>query len=413
MPILLWNGILTGQVTFPFIYSESRAQTTLQLVSGGHKRALVPGFAASADACVSFDGLRVLFSGKQKASDPWQIWEIAIAGGAPRRITNGKDDAIAPFYLPAGKLVYSQRTGQGLQLEIMPLDGSTPPLPLTYAPGDHIATDVLNDGRILFQAPHPDGASKIRDIYTVYPDGTGVETYRCDHTHDRHAARQISSGDIVFETAGGLARFTSSRAVELPIAMPAGRFAGPIAEIAPGDWLVSYRPDDVRSHGLYRWTQGVRSPEKVLAATGADLRAPVLVRPRTTPKWFPSSLGDRDGANILCLNVYTSKERIPDAIVRAVRVWSDAGGKAVALGEAPVEKDGSFYLNVPTERPIRFELLDENRKTVAAEKGWFWMRRGEQRVCVGCHAGPERAPDNAVPEVLLRTTIPAKMELPK
>jgi hypothetical protein len=78
-----------------------------------------------------------------------------------------------------------------------------------------------------------------------------------------------------------------------------------------------------------------------------------------------------------------------------------------------VEQDGSFYVNVPSERPIRFELLDRNRKTVVAEKGWFWMRRGEQRVCVGCHAGPERAPDNAAPQVLLRTTEPVKMELPK
>ncbi len=78
-----------------------------------------------------------------------------------------------------------------------------------------------------------------------------------------------------------------------------------------------------------------------------------------------------------------------------------------------MERDGSFFVNVPSEQPIRFELLDRNGKTVAAEKGYFWARRGEQRVCVGCHAGPERAPENAVPEVLLHTTNPVKMELPK
>jgi hypothetical protein len=37
------------------------------------------------------------------------------------------------------------------------------------------------------------------------------------------------------------------------------------------------------------------------------------------------------------------------------------------------------------------------------------MRRGEQRVCVGCHAGPETAPENAVPVILLKSTTPADM----
>jgi hypothetical protein len=43
------------------------------------------------------------------------------------------------------------------------------------------------------------------------------------------------------------------------------------------------------------------------------------------------------------------------------------------------------------------------------EKGWFWMRPGEQRICVGCHTGPERAPENKVPQILLRTIEPVKM----
>jgi hypothetical protein len=44
-----------------------------------------------------------------------------------------------------------------------------------------------------------------------------------------------------------------------------------------------------------------------------------------------------------------------------------------------------------------------------AEKNWFWMRPSEQRICVGCHAGPERSPENRVPEILNRTTVPVNM----
>ena len=61
------------------------------------KRPLVPGFAASADPAVSFDGQRVLFAGKLKPGDPWRIFEIALAGGESRRITSGSEDCIRPL----------------------------------------------------------------------------------------------------------------------------------------------------------------------------------------------------------------------------------------------------------------------------------------------------------------------------
>jgi hypothetical protein len=82
----------------------------------------------------------------------------------------------------------------------------------------------------------------------------------------------------------------------------------------------------------------------------------------------------------------------------------DAEGHAMALGTAPVERDGSFLVRVPGDKPIRFVLLDAKGAVVRQEHGWFWIRRGEQRYCVGCHAGPERSPANRVPAVLLRTT---------
>ncbi len=412
------------QNSLGFIYTEAPryeadapgarfpAGAALRFVRNGQKRALVPGFAASADASVSFDGRRVLFSGKQKPGDPWQIWEVALAGGAPRRITTGPEDAIAPFYLAGEQIVYALRTPMGFQLETVPLEGGEP-VRLTYAPGNHLATDALRDGRVLFDAPHPDSASPLRDVYAVYVDGSGVETYRCEHGRDRHSGRQLASGDIVFETAGRLARFTSARAAQVEIPLPAGEFAGPIAEISSGVWLVAYRPDGKAPYGIYRWKMGQSQPEKIVAAQGANAIQPVLVGPHEVPKRHPSGLGDREGANLLCLNVYTSHSPIPADSVAAVRVWAlDDDGSAVSLGQAPVEPDGSFFVQLPSERSVRFELLDRMGKTVAAEKGWFWARRGEQRVCVGCHAGPERAPDNAVPGILLRSTNPARMVLP-
>ncbi len=367
---------------------------SLQLVTGTRKRPLVPEFAASADATLSFDGQRVLFSGKQKAGDPWQIWEIAAGGGVARRVVSTPEDAVTPFYLPGDRIVYAKRTASGFQILRVESDGSEP-LQLTYGPGNHLVCDVLRDGRILFELGG--------DLYMVYSDGSGVESYRCDHRPDRHAGRELSSGDILFAVGGRLARFTSARAVQVEVPMPPGEFAGPVAETAPGVWLLSYRANPAVPFGLYAW----RTALAKLMPQGVQ---PVVVKARPVPKAHPSGLGDRDGANLLCLNVYTSKLKITEGSVAAVRVRAlGDNGAPVVLGQAPVERDGSFYVNLPGERPVQFELLDRAGKSTAAEKGWFWARRGEQRVCVGCHAGPERAPENAVPQVLLRTTDPVKL----
>ena len=358
-----------GSLTVSFIYTEAPRYDTvsserfpngamLQLVVHGRRQPLVPSFAASAGACVSFDGKRVLFSGKQKPNDPWQIWEMALAGGVPRRLTSGSRDAITPFYVPPDRVVYAAGTERGFQIEIMPLDRSIEPLRLTYAPGDHIIDDVLLDGRILFEAPHARSAPKARDLYTVYSNGSGVETYRCDHGHDRRGGRQLSSGDILFDTSGQPAKFTSARAVEVPVAAARGDFAGPAAGLPGGEFLIAYRPAANTPFDLVRWKPGVNPPQQEIAAAGRNSVEPVLAAPRAIPKIHPTGLGDRDGANLLCLNVYTTSEKIAPGSVSAVRVSTlDDRRVVVPLGMAPVERDGSFFVQTPSERPIRFELL--------------------------------------------------------
>src|SRR5206468_3145938 len=96
--------------------------------------------------------------------------------------------------------------------------------------------------------------------------------------------------------------------------------------------------------------------------------------------------------------------------IRTVRLYSkDANGAAQLLGSAPVETDGSFLIQVPGDQPLQIELLDSDGKSLKREQGWFWLRRGEQRACVGCHAGPETAPENAMPMVLLKSTNPVDL----
>lgn len=382
------------------------AGAVLTYVSGAVRRPVAPGFFASAGAAVGFDGRRVLFAGKRAAADRWSIWEAALEGGAPRAVSSGGGDCVRPLYLPDGRAAWSRRTGREAFIEVAPLAGGAPAR-LTFAPGNFLLADVLRDGRILFEAGLLPGA---RDLWTVYPDGTGVESLRCDHGPDRSGARQLASGDVVFTAAGRLARFTTALAVQVDIAQPAGAPAGPVAEIAPGRWIVALRAKPSAPFALFLWDAAAGRLAPLDAPAGINAVEPAAAAPRTPPHEFPSALvATRTTGNLLCLDARESKTPLA-AEPRSVRLWTrEAGGEAVALGEAPVERDGSFYVEVPADRPLRLEVLDASGRAVRPMRSWFWMRPSEQRVCVGCHAGPERSPENKVPDVLLKSTRPVSL----
>jgi hypothetical protein len=148
----------------------------------------------------------------------------------------------------------------------------------------------------------------------------------------------------------------------------------------------------------------------VLAESGENLVEPVVVAPRPRPRRHPSGLHDWSYANLLALDARQSREGDLRATPASVQLETiDAAGHAVAIGTAQVEPDGSFFVKTPADKPIRFALLDKKGVVLRQERGWFWIRRGEQRICVGCHTGPERASENRVPAVLLRTTTPVDL----
>jgi hypothetical protein len=393
----------------------------LLIVHEGKTEPLMMGFAASADANVSFDGKTVLFAGKQAASDPWQIWELTLADRSVRKVIATATDAERPLYLPGGRMVWAQRAPWGFQLQSAE-DGHLPGytflnptagpgvLPLTYTQASAFPADVLADGRILFEAGFPLGTGATPELFLVYADGSGVESYRCDHGRARWGGRQLASGDVIFTHGASLARFTSPLAHEELIAAPHAEYAGAIAETASGAWLVSARVAAGTPYALKLWKPGVAALQTLLAVSGKDIIEPVLIAPRSTPKRHPSGLHDWSYANMLALDARQSRMGDLKAAPASVRLeMQDAQGRTIVMGTAPVESDGSFFVKTLADKPIRFALLDAKGAVVRQEHGWFWIRRGEQRICVGCHTGPERASENRVPAVLLRTTTPVDL----
>ena len=406
------------------LQGEERLSNGAQLfrVRGGKAAPLVSGFAATSDADVSFDGKSVLFAGRKTDVDPWQIWELNLGDNSVRRVTTV--EAVCPFFLPGGRIVYARKVGHRYELETAELDGSKP-LTLSHILASTIPTAVLQDGRILFEANYPLGTGSTPELFLVYPDGSGVESYRCDHGAARWEGKQLASGDVVFTHGSSLARFTSSLATETPVPAPAADYTGGIAEIGSGEWLLSERAAGEQHYSLKSWNPGTLTnsptatkkdgapPTTVFALPDKDIVEPVLIEPRTAPRLHPSQLHDWNYAVLLALDARQSREGVLSGVPSSVHVEAqEADGRIANMGSAPIESDGSFYIKIPAERPIRLSVLDAKGTVIRKEEGFFWTRAGEQRICVGCHTGPERAPDNKIPAVLQRTTIPFDLSKP-
>ena len=387
----------------------------LEILRDGKAEPLVPSFAASADAQVFFDGMRVLFAGKKTPADHWAIWEMTLADRKLQLVAQADTDLERPFYMPARRVVYARRMEHGFAIEMAAIaaDLNVVPVALTHMQAPALPVGVMRDGRVLFEAGFPLGSTLANgakpELYLVYADGSGVESYRCDHASigsGRWGGQEMASGDVVFTHGKSLARFTSPLATEDPVHAPAAEYAGQIAGLPSGQWLASARKPGGR-YALTQFRPGSDIATTLYADPKSEMVEPVLLESRAIPKRHPSGLHDWPTANLLALDVRIAREgNLKDAPPTVQLEQQDEQGRAIVMGTAPVEPDGSFFVKVRGDRPIRFTLLDPSGQTVRAEHGWFWIRAGEQRICVGCHAGPEHASENKVPQVLLRTITP-------
>ncbi len=397
---------------------------------------LTPEFFAAADPQVEFGGIKVLFSAQKNAGEKWQIWEMNADGSNKRQVTNCTEDCVRAAYLPAGEIVLtvaSLKNGrQESYLAICKTDGSQMH-PITFGPGNFWLEAVLRDGRVLASASSPlrenDTARKTRLLYTLRPDGAALESFRCDHQPlvRRGEAAELEDGSVIFvkrsntrETpAGALAEVRRGDPQESAVGNRAAQYRSPRPLSA--DKLVVSRV--VAAHGtlpakfdLYAFDLKKQVDGELIYSDAklSSIQAVPLIA-SAVPKHFWSTLNlDAKSGYFISLDSYDSLEgvkgRLAAAIarVRVIALDSSNGGER-SLGEAPVEKDGSFYLELLANQPVRFELLDEKGQTIVAERSWIWTRPGEQRGCPGCHGDKALAPENRWPLTLKRFDTPTAL----
>ena len=96
-----------------------------------------------------------------------------------------------------------------------------------------------------------------------------------------------------------------------------------------------------------------------------------------------------DIKRIKAIRVYEGK---PFTLEPTKSIYEHIGTMGIELGTVPLAEDGSFYIEVPADRPLALQAVDGEGRAVINELSWIYTRPGEQRSCVGCHAPVDAAP---------------------
>jgi hypothetical protein len=395
---------------------------------------LTPEFVVAADPQVDSNAARILFSGQKTRGEKWQVWEMDADGSRKQQITRCAEDCLRPGYLPGGEIVLTVLDqNNGSHLAVANIDGSNLHQ-ITFSPGDWWFETVLRDGRILASASWPLSptaqSSAPRLFYTLRPDGAAMESFRCDHQPPslREDAEELEDGSIIFistpapgtQTGGELTEIQRGALAENKIGSSGAGYLSP-RPYFQNQLIVARRqsqsPGRPQKFALYYFDLQKQLIGPVIYSDPhlSNIQA-VALAAHPVPKKFWSTLNlDSKVGYFISLDSYSSANapngRVASPIAQ-VRVITHRSGEhqEFILGQAPVEKDGSFYVEVPADQAVRFELLGADGKLIVAEKSWIWARPGEQRGCAGCHGDKSLAPENRWPMTLRRFDTPTHLD---
>lgn len=401
---------------------------------------LTPDLFAAADPQVSFDATKILFAAQKSRGVRWQIWEMNADGSGKRQITNSSSDCFRPAYLPKNQIVFTVVSGKGSRRSsaiYVAQDNGAGAHRITFGPGDFQVETVLRSGRILVSAKpslvSSGQGSDARVFYTLRPDGSGLSLFRSNRKPDTIStgATELGDGTVLFVkrhdpagmvTGGQLAWIKPGALHNSVITSPSSVFWS--AHVLDGSRLIVAEEDPGTSassakFGLYFFNLATgKVGRAVYTNTKLSAVEAVPMEPHTAPLYYWSILHpDRNYGRVVCLNSYISADaphgRLAGRIarVRVITLQPDHKSEKV-LGEAPVESDGSFYIKVPADHPIRFELLDSKGGVVHAQKSWIWARTGEDVPCLGCHESKALVPADRWPLALKRPDAPIPVGVP-
>jgi hypothetical protein len=424
---------------------------------------LTPEFAAASDPSVSFDGKRILFSGKRTEQDKWDIWEMDLDGKNKRQITREFGNCREPEYLARSSITPPDFNDMVRWIAFISdaagtyQEGKAEPATALYATSldpveargsvtrrstfnlsSDFSPTVLQDGRVLFTSSQKYANSPEKfPLLAANWDGTGLNLF-CGSDQGapfKTMACEMPDRTLVFvesatpwDPGGRLAKVSFRRPLHSyePLSRESGHYLYPHPS-PDGSLVVSFSAGK-ESYSLcwFDFAKGIPGAQIFDDPQWEDLDAQAVV-PRPEPQGLISSVVDSlFWGQLHCLSVYESDlpgvKAIPKGDVKRVRFVEGVPASSTVqarqrpsstipdagvplLGEAPVEPDGSFFVEVPADTPFLIQLLDEKGKILETMPRWIWVRRGTSRGCIGCHENKELAPENRVSDAV-RKAVP-------
>jgi hypothetical protein len=201
---------------------------------------------------------------------------------------------------------------------------------------------------------------------------------------------------------------------------PVGRYTTPYP--VGGDWiLVSHAPwHDLRVNGYGLYLMNLATRERKLIYDDPQMADvdPIPLAPQPKPASRESTLArNRETGLIYCNSVFHSDlpfernavqfVRVLEGVLMGQSIAANAAFRTRLLGTVPIHADGSFYVEVPADTPVRFELLDADGQMLVHETEFNSVRPGETKGSIGCHEPRKHASANSRPLALSEPPIKA------
>jgi HEAT repeat protein len=403
---------------------------------------------------VSYDGATIYFTMAPAGDSHFHLFAVNADGGGLRQVTRGPFHDFDPAELPDGRLVFaSTRLGTAeeyhgvaaFSLFTCQPDGSDI-RPLTHhVVGDREPRVTADGGLVFVRCDNFLERAKVEThIHRTRLDGSCGEIVlgpdREPIPADRQTAAEAGSSWLRIYGAGCPAPLPDGRIAAITerglVVSPErrGRVVGPympydISPLADGRLLAT-------SHDRLRLCLidlAAASVREVLNADDLPLPGPsagprragvmpeemhsaVYLAPRPKPPARPAMHGDAAAVGapatgfLYCQNVRNTRHTSADVDrIRAVRIYEGRpftlvptssiyvhiGTEGRELGTIPLAADGSFFAEVPADRALSLQAVDAEGRPVINELSWIYVRPGERRACVGCHASTASAPPRA------------------
>ncbi len=436
--VIVERPVDSGALGSPFGRCVSESRLVI-LGADGQRRVITPDFDGACDPSISFDGLELLFTGRKLDTETWQVWKMDLTTGETTKITDHPGDAFAAtwvgsiFHLddeaPTQRIAYLATTPRGRRMPALHtsnLDGSKP-LRISYTDDMDAAPDVLPNGRIVYPTMRGLGHRHL-NLMGLNIDGTDLAVFADPHDvpRDPHAVRVGFDGKVYFIEAvdrfldgGTLASVALRRPLRTRSVVATtenGLFLDP-APMADGSLLASFLAIDSAGYELVlmepetgRIIETVHRSEGVHVLDAQEItprpvvpgRSTVVDTRKTTGVFFCISSHITDRPSLTHLGIGGAKR------LRVLESQSDRHPPRAhrILGEAPIEADGSFHIEVPAQRPLRFLLLDDEGTVLGEQKSWTWVMPREWRGCIGCHENREMVAPNILADAVVKPAVP-------